>query len=116
GRALTFAGDDPSAIAHAAIVLAFFGEDIGSMIALVDRALALNPSYARGWYISGALRIWAGDLAAGIERIEACLRLSPHTRVGYATAVIGSAYVLSGRFAEAMPKLLLAIQEDATPV
>jgi adenylate cyclase len=115
-RALTFAGDDPSAIAHAAIVLAFFGEDIGSMIALVDRALALNPSYARGWYISGALRIWAGDLAAGIERIEASLRLSPHTRVGYATAVIGSAYVLSGRFAEAMPKLLLAIQEDATPV
>jgi len=27
-------------------VLAYFGEDIGSMIGLVDRALALNPSYA----------------------------------------------------------------------
>jgi TolB-like protein len=27
--------------------LAYFGEDIGAMMALVDRALALNPSYAR---------------------------------------------------------------------
>src|SRR5439155_26857118 len=76
-RALTFAGDDPSAIAHAATVLASFAEDIGSMIALVDRALALNPSYARGWYISGALRIWAGDLAVGIERIEGLSAAQP---------------------------------------
>jgi len=113
-RALAFARDDPGTIIHAASVLAYFGEDIGSMIALVDRALTLNPSFARGWYISGALRIWAGDLEAGIERIEAALRLSPHTRVGYANALIGSAYVLGGRFAEALPKLLLATQEDVT--
>jgi adenylate cyclase len=115
-HALTFAGDDPSAISNAAVVLAYFGEDIGSMIALVDRALALNPSYARGWYNSGVLRIWAGELSDGIERIEAALRLSPHTRVGYATAVTGFAYVLGQRFDEALPKLLLAIQEDANAV
>ena len=30
-----------------------FGEDIGAMIGLVDRAFALNPSFARGWYLSG---------------------------------------------------------------
>ena len=30
------------------------------MMALVDRALALNPNYARGWHISGTLRAWAG--------------------------------------------------------
>ena len=115
-RALVFARDDPSAVIHAATVLAYFGEDIGSMIALVDRALTLNPSFARGWYISGGLRIWAGDLEAGIERIEAALRFSPHTRVGYANPLIGLAYILGGRFAEALPKLLLAIQEDATPL
>jgi adenylate cyclase len=114
-RALTFAGDDPSAIAHAATVLAYFGEDIGSMIALVDRAVALNPSYARGWYLSGGLRIWAGELDAGIERIEAALRLSPRTRVGYANGLIGFAHVVGGRFVEALPKLLLTIQEDPTP-
>ena len=46
---------------NAALVLAHFGEDIGAMIGLVDRALALNPSFARGWYVSGTLRLWAGQ-------------------------------------------------------
>jgi len=58
------------------------------MIALVDRALVLNPSFARGWYLSGGLRIWAGEIEAGIEHIEASLRLSPRARVGYANGMI----------------------------
>jgi len=37
-------------------VLAYFGEDIGAMMGLLDRALALNPSFARGWYLSGIIR------------------------------------------------------------
>jgi hypothetical protein len=36
--------------------LAYFGEDIGAMMALVDRALAINPNFARGWHVSGVLR------------------------------------------------------------
>ncbi len=56
-RALEVAGDDPGVLANAALALAYFGEDIGAMMALVDRALALNPSYARGWHISGVLRM-----------------------------------------------------------
>jgi hypothetical protein len=28
---------------------------------LIDRALALNPSFARGWYRSGILRLFAGQ-------------------------------------------------------
>ena len=47
------------------------------MIALVDRALALNPSFARGWYISGVLRLWAGQPDLAIEHVETSLRLSP---------------------------------------
>jgi hypothetical protein len=35
--------------AHAAIALAIFGEDMATTIALVDRSLQLNPSFARGW-------------------------------------------------------------------
>ena len=54
-------GDDPAVLANAAFVLGFFGEDIGAMIGLVDRALALNPNFARGWLCSGILRLWAGD-------------------------------------------------------
>ena len=49
-RALEGAGDDPGVLANAAVALAYFGEDIGAMMALVDRALALNPNFARGWH------------------------------------------------------------------
>jgi hypothetical protein len=48
-RALQVAGDDSIAVANVAQPLAYFGEDIGTMTALADRALTLNPSYARGW-------------------------------------------------------------------
>jgi adenylate cyclase len=40
--------NDPGILANAAFVLAYFGEDVGAMIGLIDRALALNPSFARG--------------------------------------------------------------------
>jgi adenylate cyclase len=69
-RALEVAGDDPGIIAKATQALAYFGEDIGAMTALVDRALALNPNYARGWYISGLLRLGAGQPDTAIEQIE----------------------------------------------
>jgi hypothetical protein len=38
--------NDPGILAHAAFVLAYFRENTGATIALVDRALTLNPSYA----------------------------------------------------------------------
>src|SRR5215470_9389712 len=47
-RALEVAGDDPGTLANAAQVLAYFGEDIGTMMTLVDRALSFNSNYARG--------------------------------------------------------------------
>src|ERR1700750_1438887 len=60
-RALEVASDDPGILANGAVALAAFGEDIGAMMALVDRAMALNPNFARGWHLSGALRLWAGQ-------------------------------------------------------
>ena len=113
-RALEVAGDDPGILANAALALAYFGEDIGAMMALVDRALALNPNFARGRHISGALRSWAGQPDIAIKHLEAALRLSPRARVGTTLAVIGQAHLLSRRFDEAVPKLLLAIQDDPT--
>jgi adenylate cyclase len=111
-RALETAGDDPVVLANAALALATFGEEIGPMMALVDRALALNPNYARAWHISGILRMHAGRPDIAIEHLEAALRLSPRARVGTSLPIIGSAYFLSRRFDQAVPKLLLGIQED----
>jgi adenylate cyclase len=111
-RALEVAGDDPGILANAALALAYFGEDIGAMTALVDRALALNPNFARGWHISGILRNWAGHPDLAIEHVEAALRFSPRARIGTSLATTGGAHFFSKRFDEAVPKLLLAIQED----
>jgi hypothetical protein len=43
---LQVAADDPDVIASAAMILAVFGEDLGTLTALTDHALALNPSCA----------------------------------------------------------------------
>jgi tetratricopeptide (TPR) repeat protein len=82
------------------------------MMALVDRALALNPSFARGWHISGVLRNWAGQPDIAIEHLQAALSLSPRARIGTSLAVMGVAHLIARRFDEAVPKLLLAMQED----
>jgi len=111
-RALQVAGDDTGTVANAVGALSSFGEDIGAMMALIDRALALNPSSARGWHISASVRLRAGQLDLAIEHVERSLRLSPRARVGSAYSLMGGAHFLSGRFDEAIPKLLLAIQDD----
>jgi len=110
-RALQTGADDPGTIVDAATALAFFGEDIGAMMALLDRALALNPSFARGWSYSGLLNLFAGHPERAIEHAETALRLSPRARVGTTVGIIGTAHLVSRRFDAALPKLLLAIQE-----
>ena len=115
-RALQVAGDDPGVLANATYALAYFGEDIRAMMALVDRALALNPSFARGWYISGVIELWAGQPDVAIEHVEASMRLSPRASTGPALGVIGGAHFFAQRFNEAVLKLLLAIQEDSAYV
>jgi adenylate cyclase len=82
------------------------------MIAIVDRAVSLHPSFARGWYIAGVLRTHAGYQEAAIERLETAQRLSPRARVGFVGFNIGIAYFLMRRFEEAAPRLLLAIQTE----
>jgi tetratricopeptide (TPR) repeat protein len=111
-QALQAAQNNPGTLAIAAFVLAYCGEDIGAMIGLVDRALAINPSFALGWMVSGNLRAWAGQHDLAIEHVETSLRLSPHERMGQPLFAIGMAYFCKHRFDEAATKLLLSIQEN----
>ena len=111
-RALEAARDDPGVLAIAAVVLAHFGEDLRAMTALVDRALTLNPSFALGWFFSGQIRRWAGEIDTAVAHGETALRLNPRGRVHWPLYLIGSALASSRRFDEAIPKLLLAIEND----
>ncbi len=103
--------NDPGILANAAFVLARFGEDIDATMGLVDRALALNPSYARGWLFSGTLRGWAGQHDLAIEHLETSRRLSPRERMGQPLVAMGVAYFMKRHFDEAVAKLLLSIQD-----
>ena len=111
-RALEVTENDPNILANAALALAYFGEDIGAMMALADRALKLNPGFARGWHVSAALHYWAGLAEIAIEHGETSLRLSPRARVGTTQFIIGGAHFVSRRFDEAIAKQLIALQED----
>ena len=91
---------------------ASFGEDIDAMIALVDRAIAFNPSYARGWHISGFLRLWAGQTDLAIEHAGLALRLSPRAQARLTSLLIGYALFFSRRFEEAVPRLRVAIEDS----
>jgi TolB-like protein len=111
-RALEGSADDPGVLVNAATALAYFGEDIGAMMALVDRALAINPNFARGWHIAGLLRVWAGEPDDALRYLAAALRLSPRARIGTSANLIGLAHLFARRFVEGEPHLLLAIQDD----
>jgi adenylate cyclase len=104
--------NDPEPVAISAFVLAYFGEDIDAAVALVDNALRLNPSFAKGWYMSGMTRLYAGRPEEAIECFQSSLRLNPRDRVGRRNiAGIGIAHFFNRRFDEAVPILRPVLQE-----
>jgi TolB-like protein len=111
-RALQVAENDPGILANAAQVLARFDEDIGAMIGLVDRALTLNPSFARGWRVSGLIRLIAGQSDLAIEHVETSIRLSPRESMGQPLTLMGTAFFFKRQFDVAASKLLLSIQDN----
>jgi TolB-like protein len=112
-QALLVADDDPSVLANAAHVLGFFGEDIHAALALVDRALQLNPNFARGWVRSGWLRLWVGMPDVAIEHFETSIRLSPRER-RVAHLGVGLGHFFAGRLDQAKAMLLQSLQEIST--
>jgi adenylate cyclase len=113
-QALPVARDDADVLTNVAQVLAYFGEDIDASIALIDRALALNPSSARGWYRSGWLRLWAGQLDLAIQHCETSSRLSPREHRSNPFMAIGIAHFFAQRYEQAKTMLLQSLDERPT--
>jgi len=97
-RAVQLGQDDAVALAASAHALAHLSRDLDSGIALLDRALVLDPNLAAGWYLGGFLRIWRGEPDDAIGRIARGMRLSPlgpdMQRMEVGTAM---AHLLAGR-------------------
>ena len=110
-RTLRAGAEDPCAIIQAAYALGYFGEDIGIALALADRALEMNPSFAVGWYYSAYLRLWAGLADLAIEHLATAVRLSPRDMPARALFGTGLAHFMAGRFEEARARFLSSLQE-----
>jgi TolB-like protein len=98
-RAVELGKDNALALARSGHALAHLAGDLDGGIALIDRALVLNPNLAAAWFLSGFLRIWRGEPDDAIERFARAMRLSPLDpemfRMQAGTAV---AHLLAGRF------------------
>jgi tetratricopeptide (TPR) repeat protein len=98
-------------LANCAFVLAWAGEEINGVLAIIDRALTLNPSYARGWYLSALIRSQAGDADATVEHVQRAMRLSPRERSGTFANALGVGHFFRRDFEAAIAALVPAIQE-----
>jgi adenylate cyclase len=110
-RALRNADDDAVTLGRAAYVLAYFGEDIDTVTALMDRSLRINPSFADGWHWSGWLRMWAGSPDVAIDHFERSLRLDPRDPQGRILVANGIAHFFARHLDQARTMLLLSLQE-----
>jgi adenylate cyclase len=109
-RALQAAPEDPEVLAVSAFVLGLYGDDLDVAISMVDRALALNPSSALGWYWSGLLRVFAGSPDTALKHFETLLRLSPRERHPIYQTGIGIALFMLGCFEEAVGSFLQSLE------
>jgi adenylate cyclase len=113
-RALQAAPDDPEVLGPAAFVLGWYGQDIDTAVGLIDRCLDLNPGFARGWYWSAVIRLWAGQPDPAIEHFETSMRLNPRDRFGAPLTGIGIARFFNRQFDGAAANLVASSEQFPT--
>lgn len=101
-RAVELGRDDAVALTRGGHALAHLAGDLDSGIALLDRAIFLNPNLASAWFLGGFLRTWHGESESAIEHFERAMRLSPVDPELYRMqAGIAMAHLFAGRVDEA---------------
>lgn len=113
-QALAAASDDATSLANAAQTLAFFGEDCAAMLKIIDCALGQNPKLARAWFSKCAVHVFAGQTDLALEHASTTRQLMPGLRLVPLNGLVGMAHFLARRFEEAVPALLVAVEEDTS--
>src|SRR5262249_40587379 len=76
--------------------------EVENAIAYVDRAIVLNPNLALAWSVSGWGRVYLGEHADAIVRLERAIRLSPLDLLAHHFYTgMGWAHLIAGRYDEA---------------
>jgi TolB-like protein/class 3 adenylate cyclase/Tfp pilus assembly protein PilF len=76
-KAAELGKDDAVALSFSGLALGYVGEEPDAAVALVDRALVLNPNLAAAWNSSGSLRSFFDDPDVAIDHLARAMRLSP---------------------------------------
>ena len=98
-RAVELGRDDAVALTRSGHALAHLVGDLDGGIALLDRALVLNPNLAAAWFLGGFLRVWHGESDGAIEYFGRAMRLSPLDAETYRMqAGMAVAHLFAGRF------------------
>jgi len=112
--------DDAVALAASAHVLMHLARDLDGSIALLDRALMLDPNLAFGWYLGGFVRLWRGGPDDAVERLARAMRLNPLSpdmhRMEVGTAM---AHLLAGHMEDALAwadKAVLNLPDRVLPI
>jgi TolB-like protein len=101
-RAIELGKDDAVALTRGGHALAHFVGDLDASIALVDRALVLDPNLASAWFLGGFLRALRGDPDQAIEFFERAMRFSPlDPEMFRMQAGMAMAHLFAGRFESA---------------
>lgn len=119
-RAVELDKGDAVALARSGHAIGYLAGDIQGGVALLDRALVLNPNLAAAWFLGGFLRLWIGETDAAVEYLARAMRLSPLDPELYRMqAGMAVAHLFTGRFDMAsswaekasreLPSFLLAV-------
>jgi TolB-like protein len=98
-RGAEYGRDDAVALTRSGHALLHLAGEIDAGIALLDRALVLNPNLASAWLLGGYARMWDGDVESALERFARAMRLSPLDPEMYRMqAGVAAAHMFAGRY------------------
>ena len=111
-RAVELGKDDAVALTRSGHALAHLADDLDGGVALLDRALVLDPNLAAAWFLGGFLRAWRGEPDEAIEHFARAMRLSPLDPEMYRMqAGTALAHLFAGRFDKASSWAAKAIRD-----
>jgi TolB-like protein/Tfp pilus assembly protein PilF len=101
-RGIELGRDDAVALTRSGHALAHLSGDLDAGVALLDRAVMLNPNLAAAWFLGGFLRVWLGESDNAIAHFERAMRFSPLDPETYRMqAGMAAAHLFARRFDDA---------------
>jgi adenylate cyclase len=105
--------DDSETLWMAGHTLVQLKGDFLDGVALIDRALTLNPNSASAWRASGLVRAFLGDTEKAIAHLERSARLSPLDAFAFFGSIgFVAAHFMASRYEEASDRCDKVLQEQ----